>query len=157
MASTRAMSTKATFVALNNASFFSPSSHKVFAVVGASAERSKFGNKVLRAYKHRDFACVPVNKKVPAIEGLACMESLTAIQQALPLHGATSMAEVGVSVVTPPAVTSAVIQEGFALGCRQFLLQPGTYDETVDATCAALEDVHIIKSCVLVDLDVFDD
>lgn len=154
---TRAMSSsKVAFEALRNASFFSPSSHKLFAVVGASADRSKFGNKVLRAYKHREFACIPVNKKVASIEGVDCMQSLTAISEALPLHGAQSMADVGVSVITPPGVTGSVITEGYALGCRNFLLQPGTYNAEVDEACARLEGLHIIKSCVLVDLDCHD-
>jgi predicted CoA-binding protein len=44
------------------------------AVVGASTDRSKFGNKVLRCYQEHSFACVPVNKRSKKIEGLATVE-----------------------------------------------------------------------------------
>ena len=40
------------------------------AVVGASNERSKFGNTVLRCYQSHGQAVVPINKKQSMIEGL---------------------------------------------------------------------------------------
>ena len=40
------------------------------AVVGASADRAKYGNKVLRAYQQTDRPVFPVNPKQGVIEGL---------------------------------------------------------------------------------------
>ena len=155
---TRGMSTSISkpFQALKNNTFFA--SHKLFAVVGASADRAKFGNKVLRCYQKRGFPVVPVNQRAPSIEGLGTAASLTALSTSLPeelQHG--GMQHVGVSIITPPAVTSSVLREGYALGCRSFFLQPGTYNTEVESTLEELADATFIKSCVLVDLDCHDD
>ena len=141
------------FKAINNATFFE--SHKLFAVVGASADRSKFGSKVLRCYQKRGLPVIPINKKTPTIEGLDCVPTLTELSSSLPSGHA--MSDIGVSIITPPGATCAVIQEGYDLGCRNFFLQPGTYDNAVDDSCSALKEANIIKSCVLVDLDCHDD
>lgn len=139
----------ACFKAVNNASFFE--GNKLFAVVGASADASKFGNKVLRAYTSREFPVVPINPRTPRIENLDCKTSLEDLSKDLP--AGVMMNEVGVSIITPPAVTRSVIMQGYANGARNFFLQPGTYDEAVDASCVELEGVNVIKSCVLVDLN----
>jgi uncharacterized protein len=128
------------------------SSLKQFAVVGASADPSKFGNKILRCYLAHDKAVIPINKSAAAgsllIEGLAAKSSIAEIEDAV---------HTGVSIVTPPAVTKKVIEEGLSLGFRNFFLQPGTADEAVQQLIASEKtklgnDVHFIQSCVLVQL-----
>ena len=42
-----------------------------FAVVGASTNRDKYGNKVLRCYQQAGRSVVPVNPRATEIEGLA--------------------------------------------------------------------------------------
>lgn len=120
------------------------------AVVGASADRSKFGNKVLRCYQEHSMAVVPINKKSVEIESLKCIPSLSQLQK--DITPAIPMSKVGVSIITPPGVTALILKEAYALGVRQFLLQPGTYDSETDKTIATLENVNVFKSCVLVDL-----
>ena len=144
---------KTAWVAVNNAEFFNL--HQLFAVVGASTDRSKFGNKVLRSYQKRDLACVPINVRAPEIEGLKTHATLTSLQASLVLP--MTMKDVGISMVTSPAITKGIILEAYDLGARAFFLQPGTYDNEVDDTCRSLPDIEVIKSCVLVDLDCHDD
>ncbi|KAJ3399703.1 hypothetical protein HDV05_001571, partial [Chytridiales sp. JEL 0842] len=81
-------------------SFFSKATS--YAVVGASADPSKFGNKVLKWYIQHNLPVVPVNPKSPEIESIPCITSLSA----LPSPSTTS-----VSVITPPAVTLSVLKE----------------------------------------------
>ncbi|CAN0500564.1 unnamed protein product, partial [Ectocarpus sp. 8 AP-2014] len=64
-----------------------------FAVVGASTNRSKFGNKVLRCYLWREKTVVPVNPREEEIEGKKCVKSLSDLPDPQ---------DVSVSVVTPP-------------------------------------------------------
>ena len=89
--------------------------HGPHAVVGASRDRDKYGNKVLRAYLQRQRAAYPVNPKVPEIEGLTAYPDLASSPE--PVHG--------VSIVTPPAVTEHVVQQAAALGIRHIWIQPG--------------------------------
>jgi predicted CoA-binding protein len=115
-----------------------------FAVVGASNDRSKFGNRILVCYREHGKDVIPINKKEATIEGLPCKGSIVELEHP---------ESVGVSIVTPPAVTKAVIEEGLAHGFRHFFLQPGTYDAAVDAVIQReAQKATFIKSCVLVEL-----
>ena len=151
------------------------------AVVGASNDRSKFGNKVLRCYQSHGQVVVPINKKQSMIEGLlACkihydysrdcithdMLGLECIASLTDLHHRISQGlypsvrtfhDVGISIITPPGVTTGILREGFALGARHFFLQPGTYDAEVDEVVnREMEDAVCIKGCVLVELGFSD-
>lgn len=86
-----------------------------FAVVGASSDRSKYGNKVLRCYQQSGRKVVPVHPREPSVEGLPAFASLTAIPEK---PGA-------VSVITPPPVTEKVVEEAGRLGIRHLWMQPG--------------------------------
>mmetsp|Transcript_32652 Transcript_32652/g.55040 ORF Transcript_32652/g.55040 Transcript_32652/m.55040 type:complete len:166 (+) Transcript_32652:79-576(+) len=143
-----------------------------FAVVGASNDRGKFGNKVLRCYKENNMKVIPVNKRQTTIEDLECVESLTMIAEKFdeyttafsvsnPASSATansiiSTKDVGVSIITPPGVTKMILEEGVSLGYRNFFLQPGTADDLVQEYIQQLqrqsEDIAIIQGCVLVEL-----
>ncbi len=88
-----------------------------FAVVGASSDRSKYGNKVLRSYLQNGRDAVPIHPKEKEVEGVACFASLSAIPE-----GERPDA---VSIITPPAVTEKVVAEALALGIRHLWMQPG--------------------------------
>ncbi|TPX42454.1 hypothetical protein SeLEV6574_g05601 [Synchytrium endobioticum] len=90
---------------------------KTFAVVGASADRSKYGNKILRWYIAHDKAVVPVNPKTGVIEAMPAIKSLSEL---------SSPNTTSVSVITPPAVTQQVLQEAVAVGIKNIWLQPGS-------------------------------
>lgn len=53
-----------------------PRKDRPVAVVGASADRSKFGNKAVRAYKEDGYTVWPVNPKGGEIEGLHVYRSI---------------------------------------------------------------------------------
>ena len=89
---------------------------EVFAVVGASKNREKYGNKVLRAYVQNGKQVVPVNPRETEIEGLACRADLASIEGRVD----------GVSIITPPAVTEKVIDQVAAAGIKHVWMQPGS-------------------------------
>ena len=87
-----------------------------WAVVGASTDREKYGNKVLRCYVQRGKVPVyPINPKEAEVEGLAAYADLDALPE--PVRG--------ISVITPPRVTEAVVEKAAALGIRHVWMQPG--------------------------------
>jgi len=86
-----------------------------FAVVGASNDRSKYGNKVLRVYLQAGRTAYPINPKEPQVEGLSCYPDLASLPE--PVHG--------VSIITPPAVTNQILQQAAAAGIRYVWMQPG--------------------------------
>ena len=128
-----------------------------YAVVGASADRKKFGNKVLRCYLQHGFTVAPINKNINEIEGVKCHSTLS--QWYGDLMSKDKNASVGISIITPPGVTKIILEEGISLGIKHFYLQPGTYDDiTLEfiKSQKVIHDFEIVKSCVLVELG-FDD
>jgi len=112
-----------------------------FAVAGASTERSKYGNKVLRCYQQHDRTVYPLNPKADEVEGLQAYADLTALPE--PVHG--------VSIVTPPAVTESVVQQAVGQGIRHLWMQPGAESEQAIAL-ATKHGLNVIHSgpCILV-------
>ena len=86
-----------------------------FAVAGASQNRNKYGNKVLRAYMQAGRKVFPVHPAADTVEGLVVYRDLAALPA--PVHG--------VSVITSPAVTESVVQQAAELNSRHVWLQPG--------------------------------
>ena len=92
---------------------------KRFAVVGASENREKYGNKVLRVYIQNDLDVVAINPNATEIEGVAAFADLGDVPHKID----------GVSIVTPPAVTERVVERAVALGIRNIWMQPGAESE----------------------------
>lgn len=86
-----------------------------FAVIGASANREKFGNKVLRAYLQAGRRVFPVNPKADEIEGQKSYPDIATLPERV--HG--------VSIVTPPAVTEKIVEQAADAGIRYVWMQPG--------------------------------
>ena len=119
-----------------------------FAVVGASTDRSKYGNKVLRSYMQSDLEAHPVQPREEEIEGL----------RAYPDLGSLPEVPHGVSIITPPAVTEQVVDEALALGIRHIWMQPGAESRpAVDRAREAGASVIAGGPCLLVALGYRED
>ena len=94
-------------------------SGKRFAVAGASQDRAKYGNKVLRAYLQNGLDVVPINPNADEVEGLAAIPSLESL--AGPVHG--------ISIVTPPALTEEIVMQAVDMGITNIWMQPGAESE----------------------------
>ncbi len=90
-----------------------------FAVVGASTDRSKYGNKVLRCYQQHGKEVYPINPKALEVEGQKAYPSLSS----LPVKARA------ISVITPPAITEQVVREAAAAGVTHVWMQPGAESE----------------------------
>ncbi len=85
------------------------------AVVGASRDRNKYGNKVLRAYLQNGREAFPVNPRASKVEGLESFPDLASLPK--PVHG--------ISVITPPEVTEGIVEQAGDLGIKNIWMQPG--------------------------------
>lgn len=112
-----------------------------FGVVGASAKRHKYGNKILRCYQQNGRRAVPVNPVEANIEGEDCVRSVAELPPEV-----TSL-----SIITPPPVTERVVEEAIARGIHNIWMQPGAQSTKAIATCEAA-GVNLIAdgSCLLV-------
>lgn len=114
-----------------------------FAVVGASNDRSKYGNKVLRVYQQNGLTVYPVNPRVEEIEGLTCYPDLASLPEAV--HG--------VSILTPPAVTEDIVEQAHAAGVPYLWMQPGAESDRAIERAGEL-GLNVIAGgpCILVKL-----
>jgi len=118
-----------------------------FGVVGASANRQKFGNRIVRCYLQSGKRAVPVNPNEAEIEGLACVKGV----QDLPPEVES------ISIITPPAVTEQIVPLAIAHGISNIWMQPGAESPAAVALCRA-KGVNVIAdgSCLLVVLGYHD-
>jgi predicted CoA-binding protein len=113
-----------------------------YAVVGASNDRAKYGNRVLRAYVHKGWKVYPVNPRESTVEGLQAYPDLKSLPET----------PRGVSIITPPTVTERVVVEAAQAGAKLVWMQPGA--ESPEAIRIAREqglDVIADGSCFLVE------
>lgn len=114
-----------------------------FAVVGASANREKYGNKVLRVYQQNKLDVVPVNPAGGEIEGLTAYADLPSVPGPID----------GVSIITPPKVTEQVVAQAISLGIKNIWMQPGAEsDAAVQLAEQAGANVIAGGPCILVKL-----
>ncbi len=112
-----------------------------FAVVGASQDRAKYGNKVLRCYQQDGRAVVGCNPKLTEVEGARCVPSLREVPAGT----------LAASVVAPPQAAAAIVQDAIAGGVRHLWFQPGAEEAgAVAAARAAGLNVIADGSCLLV-------
>jgi uncharacterized protein len=121
-----------------------PKSKPTVAILGASADRSKFGNKSVRAHLQQGYEVFPVNPKGGVIEGLNVYKSLADVPP-VRLNR--------ISVYLPPAVTVAALDDIAARGCDELWLNPGTESQAAVDRAAEL-GLNPITACSIVDLGV---
>ncbi|HNW98503.1 MAG TPA: CoA-binding protein [Bacteroidales bacterium] len=95
-------------------------SNKDMAVIGASTDRKKFGNIVLRFLKKRGFNVYPVNPRVNEIEGEKCFTEIKDVP-----------AKVKAAIfITKPEVTEKIIENVISgKTITHIWLQPGSENE----------------------------
>jgi predicted CoA-binding protein len=116
---------------------------KRFAVVGASKDRAKYGNKVLRAYLQNNRDAIPVNPGADEIEGLTTYRDLASVPGNVD----------GVSIITPPNVTEKVVDQALQRGIKQIWMQPGAENSAaIESAEKAGANVIAGGPCLLVAL-----
>ena len=120
---------------------------KAFGVVGASVDRHKYGNKVLRVYQQKNLRVFPVNPREQKIEGEACVASV------MDLPGDVE----SISVITPPQVTEQVVEMAARKGIKNVWMQPGAESDAAVEACRR-SGINVIAdgSCILVVLGYHD-
>ena len=112
---------------------------KTVAVIGASSNRSKFGNKALRAFESRGYKVIPINPNEPEVEGHKTYPSVLDFPE--PIDMAT--------VYVPPGVGVRVMDQLAEKRIPEVWLNPGA-DETVVVDRAKQLGLNVIQACSIV-------
>jgi uncharacterized protein len=109
------------------------------AIIGASNDRSKYGNKSVRAHLKEGFTVYPINPKESQVEGLPAFRSISDV----PTRPDR------ISVYVPPAVVLKLLPDIAAKGCDELWLNPGTESEDVLREAERL-GLKVIQACSIV-------
>jgi predicted CoA-binding protein len=111
------------------------------AIIGASSDRSKFGNKAVRAFVKRGWDVYPINPKGGEIEGLKVYASLKDVPVELNR----------VSVYLPPPLAMKMLDEVSVKMCDELWLNPGSESPEVLHRAHEL-GLEPITACSIVDI-----
>ena len=116
---------------------------KTIAIIGASANQEKFGNKAVRAYVQQGWTVYPVNPKEPVIEGIKVFKSIRELPDGVD----------EASIYLPPNLVPSILNELAAKGIRKVWLNPGAES---DAAIELAEELGIeaVVACSIVGVGV---
>jgi predicted CoA-binding protein len=116
---------------------------KTIAIIGASNDRHKFGNKAVRAFRQQGYQVYPVNPKETEIEGLPAFKSIRDV----PVRPQM------VSVYLPPPVLLKILPDIAARGSDELWLNPGTESDEVLAEAERL-GLNVVQACSIIGVGV---
>jgi hypothetical protein len=117
----------------------SQESMPTIAVIGASNNRNKFGNRAVRAYAAQGWRVYPVNPKEDQIEGLPCYRGIADVPAAVDRA----------SLYVPPIVGIHLLDAIRALGTKELWVNPGSGSPALLARAEQLGLVAV-EACSIV-------
>lgn len=112
---------------------------KTVAVVGASSDRQKFGNKALRAFQAEGHTVIPINPNEAQVEGLQSYASV------LDVPGPIDMA----TVYVQPEIGLRLLAEFEEKGIPEIWINPGAESDALLAE-ARRRKLNVIAACSIV-------
>jgi len=109
------------------------------AIIGASANRQKFGNKAVRAFRQRGYTVWPVNPHETEIEGLPAYRSVADVPGPIDV----------VSFYVPPHVGLTVIDDVAARRPGEVWFNPGSESDELLARARTL-GIAPIAACSII-------
>lgn len=112
---------------------------KTVAVIGASSNREKFGNKALRAFAQRGYTVIPINPAETEVEGYRAFRSVLDVPDEIDLA----------TLYVPPPVGVSVMDDLAKKGIPEVWLNPGADDRSVVAKAQSL-GLKTVRQCSII-------
>ncbi len=109
------------------------------AVIGASSNPGKFGNRAVRAFRRQGYTVLPINPNEPEVEGLKAYRSV------LDVPGSIDMA----TFYVPPDIGEKVMIEVAEKGIPEVWLNPGSESDALVELARRLK-IQPIQACSIV-------
>lgn len=117
---------------------------RTVAVLGASSDRSKFGNKSIRAHQQAGYDVYPVNPKGGEIEGLVVSTDIAEV----PVDHLTR-----ITMYLPPSIGITTLEAIASKGCGELWLNPGTSSPELTTRAKEL-GINVVEGCSIIDVGV---
>ena len=114
---------------------------RAIAVLGASRQREKYGNRAVRAYRAEGWKVYPINPNADQIEGLPAFPSISAVPGPVDR----------VSAYLPPEKLLPLLEEIAAKRVGELFLNPGAESSEVISRAQEL-GVPVVLACSIVDI-----
>ena len=111
----------------------------VWAVVGASNERYKYGNRIYRTIRGAGYKAYAVNNREAKVEGDPAYAKLSDLPEVPTV----------VDMVVPPDQAQSVVEEAKRVGAKAIWFQPGSEDQKA-IRWAKENGLDVIQDCILV-------
>ncbi|MCP4593466.1 MAG: CoA-binding protein [bacterium] len=115
---------------------------KYVAIIGASTDRRKFGNKAVRAYARMGWRVYPIHPVEEEIEGFEAFPTIRHIPG--PVQR--------VSMYLPPNKGIKILEDIRKVQPEELWLNPGTESEALVAKAKTLK-LNVIQACSIIDID----
>jgi len=113
---------------------------RIWAVVGASNDPEKYGNRIFHNLLDAGYSVYPVNPNAKMIDG----------HKAYPTLGDLPESPQVVDIVVPPKITEQIIKECAELGLDRVWLQPGAESERAIQLCKENHIKVVYGLCAMV-------
>ena len=112
---------------------------KVVAVIGASSDPRKFGNRAVRAFRRQGFTVVPINPNESLVEGLRTYRSVLDVPESIDMA----------TFYVPPDVGETVMLEVAKKKIPEVWLNPGSESDALIRLARSL-NVEPIVACSII-------
>lgn len=113
------------------------------AIIGASNDRSKWGNKAVRAFKQRGYTVYPVNPSETEVEDLPAFKTISEVPGSLDM----------VSVYVRPQILLKILSDISAKKPAEVWLNPGTESDEVLKEAERLQ-LNVVQACSIIGVGV---
>lgn len=114
---------------------------KKIAIVGASEDNRKYGNKIVRDLVSKGFEVYPVNPKEESISGIKCYKDIEELPKDIDL----------IVLVVPPEVGIQVAEKAIKLGFKRLWFQPGAGSKQIEDLLKNNDVEYSIGRCIMVE------
>lgn len=115
--------------------------NNVFAVIGVSRNKEKFGYKVFKKLVENGFTTYAINPNTDYIDGVKAYRTLAEVPESIDV----------VVFVVKPSITLKVLLEVKKRGIKKVWLQPGSESKEAIEFCKNNNIACIYKKCIVVD------
>ena len=112
------------------------------ALIGASNNRNKYGNKIYRNLRSKGYHVIPINPKEKLIEGDKAYSSIEEME---------TIPDIA-NFVVPPPIAMKIAQHIAELGIKYLLFQPGSESEELEVWLKNTDGIkYLTNSCIMVE------
>ncbi|WP_241240704.1 CoA-binding protein [Thermotoga sp. Ku-13t] len=114
---------------------------KKIAIVGASEDKRKYGNKIVRDLLSKGFEVYPINPRSETIEGIKCYRDIEELPKDIDL----------IVFVVPPEIGIQVVEKAIRMGFKRLWFQPGAGSKQIEDLVKNNGVEYSIGRCIMIE------